>query len=163
MWMTHEQIRTLYREAAYPQEEIKILAELNGTTVNTIKQIVDGVDVLNALDLYKLGKTSWKPEDIELLLKMHSENAPYNQIANRLGKSCVSIRYFIHLHPELFKSRRRRIDAEEREKICTLFKNGKSVRVISEILGRSNTLVSKCLADCGYLPKKKLAERNEKI
>ena len=63
MQMTENEIRRRYREAKHPQSQIRILAELNACSVDTIKQIINPGEA----------QAKQKKADVKLMIEALSE------------------------------------------------------------------------------------------
>ena len=95
MEMTAEEIRRNYREAKYPQKQVRILADLNGCNVAKIKNILG----------FKMpaGYTYWDTELEQKLVKLKKARMAWNDIAYEIGvtKCAAKKRYWTIQHREV--------------------------------------------------------------
>jgi len=90
MWMTTEQIRCSYREAAYPKSQIGILAQLNACDKNNIKEIVADIKI-NKIDYNSAKYDRWTTEQSTILMRLYEDGIKPETIARRMGVSIVRV------------------------------------------------------------------------
>lgn len=85
----------------------------------------------------KVGMRRYSPEDHAQMVRMWSEGASLNKIADSLGRAVGSVAYYMHKHRQDFPLRRVPTTREERTEIIRLRKAGWTTPRIAEYLGVS--------------------------
>ena len=95
--MTDGEIRASYRQAKYPTEQIKILAQLTTKSVAEIKKIC-GVR-LNRADVIEAERTvhtPWEKDETQILIDMYSKGKKPGMIAVSINRPVGSVYAKIH-------------------------------------------------------------------
>ena len=94
MWMTDSQIYVLYRDSRSRGKEIKILAELNDCSVDTIRLILhrQGADV-SIRGIVREDAVS--ADQLKEAKKLRTSGLTYRRIAEATGIPIRSVRYYL--------------------------------------------------------------------
>lgn len=130
--MTDGEIRASYRQAKYPDEQIKILAQLTGKSVREIKKII-GLPVKDET----IKHSRWTEEE-EKFLK-DNINLSDKKIGKILGRSKAAVEK--KRNSLKIVKRTHTWSEEEINKLCRAYNSGVSVKKISELLGKSKESV----------------------
>ena len=133
MPMTPEEIRASYREARYPKRQIRILAELNLTSTDHIKQIVADVSTTNAEPQRKCKK--YTEEECAEIARLWSEGHTIEEIALRMDRDHCAITAFAVKHRDLCPIRSKAVTPEIRTEIIRRRQAGESYSKIAKALG----------------------------
>ena len=115
---TDEEICSLYREAANKRSQIKIIAELNSTSIERIKKVLvaHGYDLKSSPPLdrkrnYTISSKErliWTPEQVAELIRLHDEKFTNAEIAERMKIRHVAVtNKLVHLHIKANPSRKK--------------------------------------------------------
>lgn len=132
MPMTPEEIRASYREARYPKRQIRILAELNLTSTDHIKQIV--ADVTTAEEPKRKCK-KYTEEECAEIARLWKEGITVEEIALRMNRDHCAIAAFSVKHRDLCPIRSKAITPETRAEIIRRRRAGESYSKIAKALG----------------------------
>ncbi len=93
--MSEGQIYVLYRDARFPNKEIKILAELNGCSTDTIRLILhrQGADISLRVSQREDIVTSGQLREAR---KLRSDGLTYRRISEATGIPIRSVRYYLN-------------------------------------------------------------------
>lgn len=133
MPMTPEEIRASYREARYPKRQIRILAELNLTSTDHIKQIV--ADVTTAAEEPKRKCKKYTEAECAEIGRLWSEGLTIEEIALRMNRDSCAITAFSVKHRDLCPIRTKPITPEIRAEIIRRRQAGESYSKIAKAIG----------------------------
>lgn len=97
--MTEEEVRRSYRLAKNPEEQIKILSQINAETPKKIRRVIEGQSWEEATERRKRksryvpkGKNkTWTVNELKELKNMHIKKVPRKEMARALNRSLNSI------------------------------------------------------------------------
>ncbi len=95
MWMTESQIYVLYRDARFPDKQIKILSELNDCSAEAIKTILTrrGAEVTRRAKHY--GNDLVTADQLREVRRLRRQGASYREISEATGIPPRSVRYYL--------------------------------------------------------------------
>lgn len=114
LWMTEKDIVNMYVNAKNPHKQIKILAELNVTTIEEIKQILDRAKVLDK-KARRHGGGQQRQFSNEELIKMAEIGLTMREAAERIGASYSAVAKRAKRNGIVFEKRKSRPASTDRE------------------------------------------------
>ncbi|GEM_PF-2329476 len=87
MWMTDEQIRFSYREAAFPKDQIKILSQLNACGQDDIRKIIADIKINKPTGLKEAKYDRWTDEQAITLDRLYKDGIKPQTISRIIGVS----------------------------------------------------------------------------
>ncbi len=145
-WMSDGDIVMMYRQAASPPKEIRVLAELNGVTRDVIVEILErnGITLKHYKDTLTFEKSKekgakkkmrgpeWTPDEVKYMLDKKKLGLTAEQIAAELGRTKAAIVSKLKKLREEGKKIAEEVDKEEVAKQSTASASdvaGKLVRI----------------------------------
>lgn len=159
--MTEEEIRRDVRLSKVPEHQVRVLAELNLTSPNVIRFILDGgtwAEILAGTAKKPHNKwKDWTPDEVELAAKRRQEGRTYLQIATELDRTVKAVRSLADRYPEKFAAKHtyRPFTAEDERIAREMWEDGAILKRIAERLGRASPAVKGYLKRTGLYPRQK--------